>query len=457
MARDPALPTRAARALLACALCATTLPGADVALPPAQPAVQFLTLSDARAQAVHNHPRISMAELDTLVAAEETRIARSAYLPAVAAYGTVVRASQDNTRIAAGGINNPSVFDREAVGLAATQLITDFGRTGSLIDTARLHAEAQAQDAVAVRREVLLEVDLAFFRALKCQAMLLVADETLHTRQLLVDRVEGMVANKLKSELDASFAKVDLEEAQILKASLANQQETAQLELQTLIGRADAVPLALAEEPIPPLPAGKPDAFVTTALAHDPRIARLRLELDAARRSRDASDDLDYPTLSAMGVAGVTADHDPRLADTYLAGGLNLSIPLYTGHLISSRQQQAELRVRRANEQLRQALLEVPRQVRIAFSDLGYAHERLDLTAKLLAQATQALELAQARYDLGTTSVIEISQAQLAKTQAEISQSGAKEDYLGRLAVFTFALGADQTLDGTPARAPAGN
>ena len=75
---------------------------------------------------------------------EITREARSAYFPTV--YGSVTGAeAQDGSRIAAGGLNNPIILDRVAAGLSVSQLVTDFGRTSDLVQTASLRARRGAK------------------------------------------------------------------------------------------------------------------------------------------------------------------------------------------------------------------------------------------------------------------------------------------------------------------------
>ena len=66
---------------------------------------------------------------------------------------------------------------------------------------------------------------------------------------------------------------------------------------------------------------------------------------------------------------------------------------------------------------------------------------KLDVTQQLLNQATQALDLAQQRYKLGLSSIIELSQAQLNMTQAEITQASAKYDYAAAMSVLRFQTG----------------
>ena len=124
-------------------------------------------------------------------------------------------------------MNNPSVFNRAAFGAGASQLITDFGRTYNLAASTKLQASAETQNAQATREQVLLEVDRDYFSVLQAQALENVAQQTVDTRQLLLDRVSILAANKLKSELDVSFARVSLEDAKLLLQRAQNDFDSA--------------------------------------------------------------------------------------------------------------------------------------------------------------------------------------------------------------------------------------
>jgi outer membrane protein TolC len=60
------------------------------------------------------------------------------------------------------------------------------------------------------------------------------------------------------------------------------------------------------------------------------------------------------------------------------------------------------------------------------------------VSEQLLAQANQALDLAETRYKLGLSSIVELSQAQLQQTQGEIGN--AQAGYAYRLALSVLAL-----------------
>ena len=75
------------------------------------------------------------------------------------------------------------------------------------------------------------------------------------------------------------------------------------------------------------------------------------------------------------------------------------------------------------------AISKIARDVTVAWLDARTAYQRLDLTTQLFAQASDTLDLAQARYNLGLSSMVELTQAQLNKTRAEIEQATARYEY----------------------------
>ena len=96
------------------------------------------------------------------------------------------------------------------------QLITDSGRTSNLVSSARLQVQAATQTAQATRYDVLLQVNRSYFDVLRAQAVVKVAQETVSTRQLLSDQVTELARNNLKSQLDVSFADVNVSQAKLL-------------------------------------------------------------------------------------------------------------------------------------------------------------------------------------------------------------------------------------------------
>jgi outer membrane protein len=400
-----------------------------------------LTLAAAHAEALRDHPRLAAAQVEAEIAQESVHAARAAYFPTLNAYVDGVAAGNENTRLLAGGLNNPSIYDRLAGGLVANQLITDFGRTRNLTASAQLQARAATAGADATREQILLNVDLAYYRALEAAAVLQVAQQTLTTRQLLVDRVTALNRNQLRSELDVSFAEVAREEAQLLVQNAEGDVGKTQAALSAALGEPAPQSFQLAEPAgdVPTVP--EYPALLDSALQTRPEIIGLRFDRDASQRFAQAEHDLDYPSIAAIGSVGEAPDHDAHLAPHYAAGGVQLSIPLFTGGLNASRQRAARLRSEVAVENLRAAEDEVGRDVRVAWLDFNTAVKQLQTTDQLVRHASQAFDLAQAEYKIGRSSIVELSQAQLEATSAQIAQADARYNALIQRSLVEYQIG----------------
>jgi outer membrane protein len=406
----------------------------------AQP-VQRLSLKDAEQQALRNHPAIRATEYSAQAAGETVREVRSAYFPTVFASFTGAQA-QDGSRIAAGALNNPIILDRFASGVSVSQMITDFGRTRQLVASTTLRADAQQQDVVVRRADVLLQVDRAYFAALRAQAVQRVAEQTVEARQLVVDQVTALAGGNLKSSLDVSFANVSLAEARLLLVQARNDVQSSYATLSATLGAPLPTTYELADETLPPSPPSDSAGLVTEALRDRPDVASQRLSGEAAAQFADAQRALWLPTVSAVAALGVTPYHQIGLANQYSAVGINVSVPLSNGNLYPALRAEAVFRASAEEQRLRDLENLIARDVHIAWLNAQTGFQRLDLTNQLLAQASTALELAQARYTLGLSSIVELTQAQLNKTQAEIEQASARYEYQVRSATLRFETGA---------------
>ena len=406
----------------------------------AQPTPVPLTLKEAEQRAVDVHPVIRAGQALALSAGETVREARSAYFPTAFASFTGAGA-QDGTRIAAGALNNPTILDRLAGGLAVSQLLTDFGRTSQLVNSASLNADSRAKDVDAKRADVLLGVDRAYFDALRAQSVLRVAEQTVDARKLVADQVTALAQSSLKSGLDVSFANVNLSEARLLLVQAQNDVDASFAALAAALGQPTRTVYQLADEPLPPAPPDEGEGLVARALSSRPDVASQRLADQSAASFAVAERNLWMPSLSFVGAAGLAPYHELGLNTRYSAAGVNVTIPLLNGDLFSARHADALYRAQAQEQATRDLENRVSRDVTIAWLDARTAFQRMDLTNQLLSQASDALDLAQARYNLGLSSIVELTQAQLNKTGAEIGQATARYEYQIRVATLRYQTG----------------
>ena len=273
------------------------------------------------------------------------------------------------------------------------------------------------------RAATFLEVDGAYFGALRAQAVQRVAVETVTARQLVVDQVTALAASNLKSGLDVSFARVNLATAQLLLVQAQNDTDRAYATLGRALGAPKSEAYTLVEPALPTALPSDSTSLIAAALQNRPDVAAARFGEEAAARFVTAERDLLLPSVSAVAAFGMTPYHDVGIQDRYSAVGVNVNVPLMNGNLFAARHAEAAYRAQAATARVRDLENVVARDVDVAWLNARTAFQRLDLTAQLLAQASQALELAQSRYDLGLSSIVELSQAQLNKTQAELEQA----------------------------------
>jgi len=401
-----------------------------------------LSMEEAKEQALRNHPAYAAAQLRTLLAKESLKEARAAYFPTATGFVDAVDAGSENTRILAGGLNNPSVYDRVADGIEVSQLITDFGRTRNLSKGAKLQVRATAAGAESSREQILLNVEANYLATLQAEAVVEVAKQTLSARKLLVDQVTTLAKNQLKSDLDVSFAEVAIEQAELLLQKAQGDADGSMASLAAALGRKDTPSFVLADDHQGVRPPPDLAILLDSALKQRPDLLNLQFQRDAARSNAAAAKDANYPTLAAVGVIGNAFSEDSHLPDKYAAAGLQLNVPIFEGGADMARQHEAEIRANVASEALREAEDNVVLSVRLALVAYQTAIQRLSTTKQLLKHSSQAFELAKARYEVGSSSIVELTDAQLNQTSAAIADANAEYDTRLQGAILDYQTGS---------------
>ena len=390
---------------------------------------KLLTLDQAEALALKNNPQITIGKLRGLIARQYVREARSALLPNTYLSLTAVD-SNPGSRISAGGLNNPILFPRAAAGATLGQLITDFGRTTNLLSSSEYQAQAEEQNSAATTAQIILAVDQAFYNVLETKALVTVAQQTVDSRQLLVDKIKALTEAKLKSDLDLSFTKVDLARGKLLLLEAQDNYQTSLATLSAILGYADEQNFQLVDEQAaiaPPAPDVLP--LIQQALQNRPEVMSLQSQVESAQKFGSAEHDLWRPTISALGVVGEAPVRDTHIPNWYGAVGININIPVFNGFLNDARAKTADLQSEVNRQKLSALRNNIARDVRNSWQDSNRAYERLSVTQQLREQASLAFDLAQARYNLGLGSIVEFSQADLQKTEADIADTDARYQY----------------------------
>ena len=393
--------------------------------------------------AIKNNPRVSVSRLLALAQHQVVRETRAAELPTGTASITAVEA-EDASRISAGSLTASRLFTHAGAGGGFTQLITDFGRTRNLVASSKLQEKAQNANALATTEDIVLATDQAFYDALEAQALLKVAQQNVDTRQTTDKQVSEMTKNKLKSTLDLSFADVNLSQAKLLLLDAQNNADSTMAALDAVLGLDRQVIYDLVDE-TSPLQAPPPDAdsLVQLGLQQRPDLQALNYNQQAAVKFSHAQRDQLFPTISAAGTAGSVPIRPAEYYVTNWWGGIgvNMNIPIFNGFLYTSQAKEAAIRAQAASEQGRDLRDQIVRDVRTSWLAANTAFQRVAVTAELLKEANLALALAQTRYQLGLSSIVELSQAQYQQTDAAIGNTNAQYQYRLALATLDFQVG----------------
>ena len=423
-------------------LCAAAVPMA-VAQADGSAAAATLSREQAEQMALRNNPRVTVSHLAALAQQQVVRESRSAELPTLTGSLTAETAN-DGSRVSAGALSDSRLFQHAGGSVALNQLITDFGHTRNLIASSKLLERAQNANEIASREEIVLAADQAFYNALQAQALLRVAQQTVATRQATQGQVNQLTHNKLRSTLDLSFANVNLSQSQLLALDATNNASASMATLDEVLGLDHEVRYTLVDTTVAPAPPPDVDVLVQMALKQRPDLQSLDYHRQAEQKFSRAQADQKLPAINALGTVGGAPVRPGQYFRSSWDGGIaaNVNVPIFNGFLFSAQAKEATLRADAAGEQTRQLRNQIVRDVHTAWLEANNAFTRIGVTAELLSQSSQSLSLAQTRYQLGLSSIVELSQAQLQQTQADISHTNAEYQYRVALAALNYQIGA---------------
>jgi outer membrane protein len=428
--------------LTCCFLIAGVLPLASAQDTGTITRMQPLTLAEAEAIALANQPRMLAAQQRAKAAADQIRETRSEYFPTLSFNATGARVADPGTATAAGNITTSSISDRFAYGGNLIQLVTDFGRTKALVARSRDEATEQQDIATLTRAQVRLDVREAYYDVLGAEAVLRAAQAALSNRQLVARQLSELAQSQLRSTLDVQFADVLVNQGELAVVQAQSTVAQQRAHLATAMGQSQPVSAPLSDvtatsEPLPP-----------TADDLRQQAQQQRADLKAAKAQQSAAENLtvadrrlSYPTLNVLGAAGEIPYHDYTLHGSYAAAGFNLAIPIFNGGLFSAEHSQAAHEATAAAQDTNEMRLDVDEQVRDSWYRASETWQSIAVTTRLLNTSKEALRLAQDRYDAGLGNIVELNEAQLNETSAEIDAANAVYTYLARRAQLEFAAG----------------
>ena len=273
-------------------------------------------------------------------------------------------------------------------------------------------------------------------------------NQTVKARQDVSDQITALFNNKLRSQLDVSFADANLAQAKLLLLDAQDNYQASLSVLSEVLGYPTQRRFELVDtETQPTAPPENVSQLVDQAFSNRPEIAAQDYEFQAAQHFQKAERDLLLPSIEALGVVGrapygSSYSGAAAFASWYGAIGVNVNIPIFNGFLYPARSREAALRAQSSQEQLRDLKDRIANDVRTSWLNTVNAYSKIAVTQQFVDQANLALDLSQTRYNLGLGSIVELSQAQLQQTEAQIQFAAAKYQYRIAQSVLRFQIAA---------------
>jgi TolC family type I secretion outer membrane protein len=380
------------------------------------------------------HPQVSQADAETQAAAARKGQAQSTYYPSIG-LSTGYSRSRAFSQSADQNLTTSSLFLQGSL----TQVLTDFGRTGSAVGRADALLSSARETERAVRADVAFAAKVAYYNVLRAQRILAVDQETVKQRESLLLRARAFYDAGIRARIDVARAEANLFQARAELTGAENDLRVARITLLNRMGidgpRDFELVDTLAAEVMP----GTLEEWVKEAEAWRPELRALLESERAAEMAFRAARAGYYPILTGSGGYGFAAE-EPPLQQNYSVS-VQLSVPVFTGFL--TRRQVAEAQ---ANlDSARYAVTDFRRLVRLQVEQsalsIRAASERTDARRKEKEASVENLRLATGRYEVGVGDIIEMIDAQVQMTGSDTGMINALYDYSVSVATLLRAMG----------------
>jgi outer membrane protein len=395
---------------------------------------EMLTLDKAIDIALKNQPSITAGRF--AVRASDARIneALSPYYPQISASTSYSKVSP-----ATSGPSNAGTYESYSASAGLNQLISDFGKTATQVRISKLNNLSSKYDLTTTQETVTYNVKQAYYTVLQTMRNRIVVQQTVNQFQEHLQQAQGFFEAGTKAKFDVTKAEVDLSNARLNAITADNLVKQAYVTLKNAMGLPE-VPDFQLENNLLYVPYELPvEQAIEKAYVQRPDLQSIIMKREASKESINLIKKGFYPTLSANGGYQHTGTAFPLNRGWNY--GLSLSVPIFNGFITKNQVSEAEanLGTISANEQTLR--LDIYSQVQQGYLSLRAAAERIRASELGVRQATENVELASGRYEAGVGGPLEVTDAIVAKANAEVAHTSALTDYKIAQAAIEKAIG----------------
>lgn len=324
-----------------------------------------------------------------------------------------------------------------------------WGRVRRAVESADAQALAARYDRDGVLLMLSNQVAVSYFQLRGLDAEIAILERALDTRKESEQLVSARFDSGLSNELDLSRARIERANAEADLYETRRQRQTIEHALATLVGASPSEPLiaslgaaANTALPVPPtIPVGLPASL----LAQRPDLSSSVASLRALNAQVGVAEAAFYPSVSLTGNYGFASEKLRDLtgssAQQFSVGPLALSLPIFDGGRNKANLAASQAHYAEALANHRGKLLTALREVEDALSDVQ--QRQLQATAQAQAQqaAARAYEVAQARYERGVSSYLDVTDAQRSSLASDRAAAQIRTQRLLAAVSLARALG----------------
>jgi len=395
---------------------------------------ELLNLDRCIGIALKNHPGIIAAKNNVSLNQSRTGQAEANYYPQVNLTAGYRKTSSLTSGAAGSSVpvsqTSSDVFDQYLSSVSLSQNIYDFGKTPGQVKIQDLNLESSRSDLENISDQIAFNVRQAYYGVLQARRNRDVAAETVKQFQQRLEQAKGFYDVGTKPKFDVTKAEVDLSNAKLSLIKAENAGRITIVNLNNTMGIPNAPEYDIEDN----LSFQKYETAFEDALSaafknrHD--IKSILTKTTAAENSVELAKKGYYPALTGNASYNWSGETFPL--DHGWNVGATLSFPIFSGFLTKYQveESRANLDVLKANEELLRQ--NVFLDVQQAYLNLKEAEERIPAAELTVKQAEENFEIANGRYTAGVGNPIEV-------TDAEVALSNAKRDYIQALYDYKIA------------------
>lgn len=317
------------------------------------------------------------------------------------------------------------------------------------IQLSQLDVELSVEAARSSRIALVNEVEKAYYQ-------LLLTRDSYRVLQLSYENTEKNYLNiteKLKqglvSEFDKLRSEVQLKNMKPQLVSTRNAIYLAELQLKVLMGVDVNEPLAFdgnLNDYESDLYAELLDARSDMLLTENSDLKQLDIQFKQLEKTKMINRTLFLPTLSlTTNYSWMTMSNDFKFKDyrwfPNSTIGLALSIPIFQGGKNIQKQRQTRIQMENMQTEREDLLRNLQLNVNSSLSTMQTALEELDYSKENIGQAEKAYQISVKRYEVGSGTLLEMNDAEVALTQARLAYTQAIYNYMAARSDLERTLG----------------